>query len=143
MEKSLRQKFGIQGTPIKCTKLYRKSMDFDHAETRENPGTGAWVYITPDGQWGQAQTYSGNLGRNYSPQLYPMPDGKSKEKRLKPYVEVVDPSAIAGGDCFELVGQEATDAPNTDPVDAPAPDQENADAPESQESVPADALLDE
>lgn len=120
MDKNSRKKYGQTGQAIQCTKLYRKSMGFDHPETAANPGTGAWIFITPDGKWGQAQTYSGNLGKHYSPQLYEMPDEKSKGKRLKSYTEVVDPSAVAGGDCFQLVGLAPN--PSTDTLASVPPD---------------------
>lgn len=130
MDKALRQKFGLSGKPIKCVKLYRKEMDFDHQETKAHPATAAWVYITADGKLGQAQTYSGNLGRNFNSDssIYPMPGEKELKKRLKGYEEVTE--ELPGSECFELVtpGQEDMEGgEETEGTDTTTPEDQAAD----------------
>lgn len=124
MDKAIRQKFGLVGGKIKVTKVYRKEMDFDHADTKNHPGTGAWIFITTDGKLGQANTYSGNLGRNYSLQTSDMPDEKSLKKRLKEYKEVTDLATEPGGDVFELVGNTPAPTPETPAATPPVPTEE-------------------
>lgn len=140
VDKNVRQKYGINGKAVKVVKLYRKGMDFDHAETRENPGTGAWIGVTPDGKMVQAQTYSGNLGRNYSPQLYDLPDQKSLDKRLKAYTPVTEINPTDGSDCFEIVDLTTGTEPKDD-AEVPNEDVDAADAAAAANSSAAAAEL--
>ena len=90
--KALRLKFGVSMAPIAATRVYRKPMDFDH----KNVDTQSWILITPDNKIVRANSYDGNLKKNYDAKQFthevPLTNGEIDEKaltrKLKGYTQV-------------------------------------------------------
>jgi hypothetical protein len=116
--KTLRKQFGIARAPLAISpdaKVYRKDMEFDHAETKAE----SWVVLDPKlvhpdfsksaevGTLIRANTYNGNLGEK-AIQLNPsncrdIPETKELTKKLKGYTEVAIsecPFVVISGDAL-------------------------------------------
>lgn len=85
--KALRERFGLDGAPIPCTKVYRRPMSFDHGHVNAQ----SWILVhETEGTRTHLNTYDGKLGRNVSAAdfTYPLKDEKGMKKALKGYEEV-------------------------------------------------------
>ena len=128
-----RDRLGYLSAPVQAKKVFFRPLNnFDHAETLNHPQTGAWIVVLADESIMRANTYSGNLGRNYTPQTAPKPDEKQWKKWTRDYDEV--PVA----NCPFAVAVAAAETPKVEPPVGEEPKSE-----EPTESKTGDELVDE
>lgn len=138
---SLRSVLGLSQSKMEAVKVYRKDMAFDHADVKAE----SWIVVTPDGNRVHANTYDGNLGRNFdaSQFTYPIPEPKAWAKKLKGYTEVPTSSCPF---VISATGTPTPEAPNTDEAtDADVADTESTDdigdLDDSEAEITADDLV--
>lgn len=84
-----RKQLGTLTAPIPAVEVRRRPLsNFDHPETRDHPQTAAWILTLSDGRIVRANTYSGNLGKKFSPQFVTPETPKQLEKWYKGYEKV-------------------------------------------------------